>query len=81
MDFVVVSFKKEGDVLILLAGAGVEAAVLDGVADLEKKPKILCCFPVDDMLALVAFFAVTGVFAGVRAGALDFSPIVAKRPL
>lgn len=34
----------------------------------EKKPKMLCCFPVDE-----------GVFAGVRAGALaGFSPIVSQ---
>lgn len=75
LDFVVDSFKvEEGNALALLEGAGVEEAVLDGVADLEKKPKMLCCFPVDAVLALFVCF-----FAGVWAGALDFSPIVAER--
>lgn len=45
------------------------------MADLEKKPKILLCFPVDDMNESLVFFVVMGVFAGVHAGALEFSPI------
>lgn len=83
MDFVVVSFKQDGGDGLPSLGvadgvaleAGVEALLLDWVADLEKKPRILCCFPVDDSDKLLAFLAVEGVLAGVRAGALDFSPI------
>lgn len=83
MDFVVVSFKQDGGDALLSFGVadgvalevGVEALLLDWVADLEKKPRILCCFPVDANDKLLAFLAVEGVLAGVRAGALDFSPI------
>lgn len=86
LDFVVVSFKQDdGDGLLSLMVAdevllepGVEALLLDWVADLEKKPRILCCFPVDERVELLLFLAVDGVLAGVRVGALDFSPIFAK---
>lgn len=49
-------------------------------AALEKKPKMLCCLPVDEELGAklmlpLDFFAVEGVFAGVRAGTLELSPI------
>lgn len=49
--------------------AGALALGLDlGWLAFEKKPKMLCCFAVDE-----------GVFAGVRAGALaGFSPIVSQ---
>lgn len=86
MDFVVVSFKQDdGEGLLSLGVAdgvaletGVEALLLDWVADFEKKPRILCCFPVDESVKLLVFFAVEGVLAGVRAEALDFSPIFAE---
>lgn len=39
---------------------------------------MLCCFPVDEGIELLLFLAVEGVFAGVRAEALDFSPILAE---
>lgn len=83
LDFVVVSFRQDGGDALLSFGVadrvalevGVEALLLDWVADLEKKPNILCCFPVDANDKLLAFLAVEGVLAGVRAGVLDFSPI------
>lgn len=89
LDFVVVSLRHEKAALLSL-----EAADADGVdlevgeapfvpacaAALEKKPRMLCCFPVDEAgpllpMPLMLFLAVEGVFAGVRPGALDFSPI------
>lgn len=86
LDFVVFSFKQDdGDALMsfkaavgIALEACVEPLVLDWVADLEKKPRMLCCLPVEGMLELLVFFAVTGVFAGVRAGALEVSPIIAE---
>lgn len=48
----------------------------DWGVDLEKNPRMLCCFPVDDN-ALALFLAVEGVFAGVRAGTVELSPIFA----
>lgn len=82
----VVSFKQDGgDALLSFVVAdgvalevGVEALLLDWVADFEKNPRILCCFPVDASDKLLAFLAVEGVLAGVRAGALDFSPIIVE---
>jgi hypothetical protein len=52
---------------VVLVVAGVAFAV-----GLEKKLKMLCCFPVD---AEVDFFAADGVFAGVCVGRDDF-PII-----
>lgn len=85
LDFVVVSFKQDdGGLASFDAGVRValEACVglleLDWVPDLEKKPRILCCFPFDDIVELLGFLVVAGVFAGVGAGALEFSPIVAE---
>lgn len=52
-------FPLEADVALL--GVGVALLDLGCVAAFEKKPKILCCFPVDE-----------GVLAGV-----DFSPMLA----
>lgn len=82
LDLDVLSVKQDGsDGLMSLEASGValeacvEPLVLDGVADLAKKPRMLCCLPVDGMDELTAFFDVTGVLAGVRAGALDFSPM------
>lgn len=70
-----VSFRHCGEVSLLFVDAG----LVDGEglapfvlpADLEKKPRMLCCLPVD-----AAFFIVGGAFAGVRATAVDFSPIL-----
>lgn len=65
----VVSFRHWGDVSLLLVdaglvdGEGLAPLVLPAAAVLEKKPRMLCCLPVE-----AAFFAVDGVFAGVRAG-------------
>lgn len=83
-DFVVVSWRHDDDgtrgVGVALV-AGVEPLGLAGVDALAKKPRILCCFPVEDgsvlllLLKLLLFFTVDGVLAGVRAGALDLSPI------
>lgn len=85
LDLDVVSFKHEDDLddlspLAVVAGVGVgletgeDALGLDWAweAALEKKPRMLCCLPVDDELE-----SVEGVFAGVRAGTLDLSPIFA----
>ena len=75
----VVSFRHGGDVSLLLVDVGLVAG--DGLAPLgllagavlEKKPRMLfCCLPVEG----AAFFAVDGVFAGVRAVAAGFSPIL-----
>lgn len=85
LDFVVVSFRQDdGDGLLSLAvadgvvlEAGAAALVPDWAADLAKNPRMLCCFPVDESVELLLFLAVDGVFAGVRAGTLDFSPIFA----
>jgi hypothetical protein len=75
----VVSFRHWGDVSLLLAEVGLVAG--DGLAPLgllatavlEKKPRMLfCCLPVEGAV----FFAVDGVFAGVRAVAAGFSPIL-----
>jgi hypothetical protein len=75
----VVSFRHWGDVSLLLVEVGLVAG--DGLAPLgllagavlEKKPRMLfCCLPVEG----AAFFAVDGVFAGVRAAAAGFSPIL-----
>lgn len=84
LDFVVVSFRHDDE-----AARGVGVALRVGVVALdfgwedalEKKPRMLCCFAVDEesVLLLPLFFAVEGVFgvfAGVRAGALDLSPIL-----
>ena len=75
----VVSFRHWGDVSLLLVEVGLVAG--DGLAALgllagpvlAKKPRMLfCCLPVEG----AAFFAVDGVFAGVRAVAAGFSPIL-----
>jgi hypothetical protein len=73
----VVSLRHWGDESFL----PVDVGLLDGVElapfgvpavpVLEKKPRMLCCLPVEG-----AFFAVVGVFAGVRATAAVFSPIL-----
>lgn len=86
-DFVVVSLRHDDDDGARGVGVdlvvGVEALGLAGVDALAKKPRILCCLPVDDgsvlllLLKLLLFFTKEGVFAGVRAGALDLSPIFA----
>lgn len=86
LDFVVVSFRHDDeDEAARGVGVGLGARVVPlsfGWLDaLEKKPRMLCCFAVDDesVLLLPLLFAVEGVFgvfAGVRAGALDFSPIL-----
>lgn len=76
-DLVVVSFRHCGEASLLCAGADLVEG--DGVAplaepaapDLEKKPRMLCCLPVEG-----AFLTVDGVFAGVRAVVAAFSPIL-----
>lgn len=87
LDFVVVSFRQDDDGVLLslevAAGEDVEVDVgpvfIGRVADLAKKPRMLCCFPVDDeSVLLLLFLAVDGVLAGVRAGVLDLSPIFAE---
>lgn len=77
LDFVVVSFKQEDRDGLLSLEVGVEALLPVWAADLEKNPRMLCCFPVDESVELLLFLAMEGVFAGVRAGALGFSPIFA----
>lgn len=73
----VVSFRHCGDVSLLLVeagfvdGEGLAPLVLPAPPVLEKKPRMLCCLPADG-----AFFAVVGVFAGVRTPTVGFSPIV-----
>jgi hypothetical protein len=48
-------------------------------ADLEKKPRMLCCLPVD--IALPTFLGADGVFAGVRAGIEEaLLPAIVTRP-
>jgi len=58
----------EGDELtpLLLPGAGV----------LVKKPRMLCCLPLPVDGAVPVFFAADVGFAGVRAAAAVFSPMV-----
>lgn len=77
----------EFDLVVSLRHCGDESRFVDaGLAEgegvgpdvpaagvLEKKPRMLCCLPVDG--AWLVFFAVDGVFAGVRAVAA-FSPIL-----
>lgn len=55
-------------------GDGLAALVLRAAGVREKKPRMLCCLPVEG--AWAAFFAVDGVLAGVRAPVADFSPIL-----
>lgn len=52
---------------------GLGAATLDffWAEAFEKKPRILCCLPVDDETLPALLFAVDGALAGVPAGALD----------
>lgn len=77
-DFVV-SLRKRGVVSFFAEGAvladrdGLAALELPPTEALEKKPRMLCCLPVEG--ACPSFFAVDGVLAGVRAG-VDFSPIM-----
>ena len=72
----VVSFRHWGDASRLLVevgwadGEGLAPLALPAAPDLEKKPRMLCCLPVEG-----AFLAVDGVFAGVRAAVAGFSPI------
>ena len=56
---------------------GEEAGPLELAApeDLAKKPRMLCCLPVD---TVPTFFAADTALAGVRAGA-DFSPMTTAR--
>lgn len=56
---------------------GVEGLGLDCADALEKKPKMLCCFPVDDSIAL-PFLAVDGVLAGVCLWVSGLSTIAAS---
>lgn len=73
----VVSFRHCGEVSFLAVGVGLvddKAVLLPAAGVLEKKPRMLCCLPVEG--ACEAFLAVDGVFAGVRAAAADFSPIL-----
>jgi hypothetical protein len=84
LDLVVVSFKHCGDASLLVVVVDADLADGDGVAPatelaapvLEKKPRMLCCLPVEG-----AFFAVDGVFAGVRIAVAEFSPILPRRQL
>lgn len=75
----VVSFRHCGDFSFLAVGVGLVdeegfwPLLLPAAGVLEKKPRILCCLPVEG--ACPTFFAVDGVFAGVRA---DFSPILVE---
>lgn len=78
LDFVVVSFRQSFDGTGLEAGVAPVVFACDCVADLEKKPRILCCFPVDDIVPTL-FLAVDGVLAGVRAGTSELSPIFARK--
>lgn len=79
-DFVV-SFKHSDELSFLVEAAvladnvGLGALEFPPAEALEKKPRMLCCLPVDG--ACPSFFAVDGVRAGVRDG-VDFSPILAK---
>lgn len=72
----VVSFRHWGDASLLfldaglVEGEGLAPLALPAAPGLEKKPRMLCCLPVEG-----AFFTDDGVFAGVRAVA-DFSPIL-----
>jgi hypothetical protein len=78
----VVSFRHWGDESFLpadvglLDGVGLAPFGVPAVPVLEKKPRMLCCLPVEG-----AFFAVDCVLAGVRAAAADFSPIFVIRNL
>lgn len=78
----VVSLRHCGDASLLLVdagfvdGEGLGPLAVPAAADLEKKPRMLCCLPVDG-----AFFTDDGVFAGVRATAAAFSPILSQAML
>lgn len=77
----VVSLRHWGDASLLPADVGLAGCeerlvrlALPAAAVLEKKPRMLCCLPVEaDCPAL----AVDGVLAGVRAAAASFSPMLA----
>jgi hypothetical protein len=77
LDFVFVSFRHWAEVSSLLAdsvlvdGEGLATAAAPATPVLEKKPRMLCCLPVDG-----AFLTVGGAFAGVRAALAVFSPIL-----
>jgi len=78
LDFVV-SLRKRGvdsffaDGAVLADRDGLAALELVPAEALEKKPRMLCCLPVEG--ACPSFLAVDGVLAGVRAG-VDFSPMM-----
>lgn len=63
-------FMAEAATLVVGEEAGPFA--LAAPEDLAKKPKMLCCLPVD---TVPAFFAADTALAGVRAGAAGFSPM------
>lgn len=82
-EFDLVVSLRQGDVFSCLEAddgfgfeAGVETVGLDCADALEKKPKMLFCFPVDDSIVL-PFLAVDGVLAGVCLWLPDLSTIAA----
>ena len=58
------------DATTLVEGEEAGPFALAAPEDLAKKPKMLCCLPVD---TVTAFFAADTALAGVRAGAAGFS--------
>jgi hypothetical protein len=60
------------DAVTLVEGDEAGPFALPAPADLAKKPKMLCCLPVD---TVAAFLAADTALAGVRAGAVGFSPM------
>lgn len=83
-EFDLVVSRRQDDVFSCLAaddGAGPAEGEgtlgLDCADVLEKKPKMLCCFRVDDSMAL-PFLAVDGVLAGVCLWGSDLSTIAAS---
>lgn len=60
------------DAATLVVGEEAGPLALAAPEDLAKKPRMLCCLPVD---TVPAFFAADTALAGVRAGAVGFSPM------